>query len=138
MGQIYYSASTSGFYKSEIHGEDIPSDSVEITQDKYTDLLVGQGVGHEIVSDQNGYPINKQPSPPSISEISAQELAVRTATADKQIAILKPAIDGGYAKPEHSVLLADWQRCRYELTLVPEQPGWPYKPKWPTEPEKVI
>ncbi|MBJ7581640.1 tail fiber assembly protein [Aeromonas veronii] len=66
------------------------------------------------------------------------EQGLRLSKANQQIAILKPAVDGGYAKPEHTQLLADWQRCRYELTLVPEQPGWPEKPQWPTEPEKVI
>ena len=58
--------------------------------------------------------------------------------SDKPIAILKPAVDGGYAKPAHTQLLADWQRYRYELTLVPEQAGWPASPQWPIEPDKVI
>lgn len=62
----------------------------------------------------------------------------RIATANQQIVILTPAVEGGYAKPEHTQLLADWQRYRYELTLVPEQPGWPESPQWPTEPDKVI
>ncbi|MGL5815343.1 MAG: tail fiber assembly protein [Aeromonas sp.] len=66
------------------------------------------------------------------------EQSTRLANANQQIAILKPAVDGGYAKPEHKQLLADWQRCRYELTLVPEQLGWPAEPQWPAEPEKVI
>lgn len=60
------------------------------------------------------------------------------ATANQQIAILTPAVEGDYAKPEHTQLLADWQRYRYELTQVPEQTGWPETPQWPTEPDKVI
>lgn len=71
-------------------------------------------------------------------EDAIAEQAKRIAIATQQIAIITPAVDGGYAKPGHPQLLADWQRCRYELTLVPEQPGWPDKPQWPTEPEKVI
>lgn len=71
-------------------------------------------------------------------EAAQTEQSTRIANANQQIAIIKPAVDGGYARPEHTQLLADWQRCRYELTLVPEQPGWPDKPQWPTEPEKVI
>ncbi|MGY3931237.1 putative tail fiber assembly protein [Aeromonas encheleia] len=66
------------------------------------------------------------------------EQSARIATANQQISIIKPAVEGGYAKPEHTQLLADWQRYRYELTLVPEQAGWPESPQWPTEPEKVI
>ncbi|MFQ2218388.1 tail fiber assembly protein [Aeromonas enteropelogenes] len=67
-----------------------------------------------------------------------RELSSRLATASSQLDVLKPAVDGGYAQAEHTQLLADWQRYRYELTLVPEQPGWPESPQWPTEPEKVI
>lgn len=70
--------------------------------------------------------------------MAEQEQFARMATANKQIAIIAPAVEGGYAKPEHTQLLADWQRYRYELTLVPEQTGWPESPQWPTEPEKVI
>lgn len=70
--------------------------------------------------------------------VAQQEQLLRLTNASQQIAIIKPAVDGGYAKPEHSQLLADWQRYRYELTLVPEQTGWPESPQWPTEPEKVI
>lgn len=66
------------------------------------------------------------------------EQARRIAVANGQIAIIKPAVDGDYAKPGHTQLLADWQRCHYELTLVPEQPGWPSEPQWPAEPDKVI
>ncbi|WP_270687242.1 tail fiber assembly protein [Aeromonas sp. D3] len=58
--------------------------------------------------------------------------------ANQQIAIIAPAVEGGYAKPEHAQLLAAWQRYRYELTQVPEQTGWPDAPQWPTEPDKVI
>lgn len=66
------------------------------------------------------------------------EQAEKIANANQQIAIIKPAVDGGYAKPEHTQLLADWQRCRYELTLVQEQPGWPDLPQWPAQPATVI
>lgn len=69
---------------------------------------------------------------------SQAEHSARLVTANEQIATLKPAVDGGYAKPSHTQLLADWQRHCYELTLVPEQPGWPENPQWPTEPERII
>ena len=71
-------------------------------------------------------------------EVAQSELATLIVNANQQIAIIKPAVDGGYAKPEHTQLLADWQRYRYELTLVPEQPGWPDKPEWPDQPATVI
>lgn len=70
---------------------------------------------------------------------SAQaEKARRIAVANQQIAILTPAVDGGYAKPEHTQLLADWQRYRYELMAVPELAGWPGAPMWPEAPHRVV
>lgn len=71
-------------------------------------------------------------------EAAQAELALRIANANQQIAIIKPAVDGGYAKPEHTQLLSDWQRHRYELTMMPEQSGWPGSPKWPEQPESII
>lgn len=134
---IYCAASTAGFYDSDIHGKDIPSDALEISKAERDQLLEGQSRG-KIIEFKDGLPYLADPVPPSVFELATAEQSARIATANQQIAILKPAVDGGYAKPEHTQLLAYWQRCRYELTLVPEQPGWPHKPQWPTEPEKVI
>ena len=71
-------------------------------------------------------------------EEAQSEQARRISVASKQIAIIKPAVDGGYAKPEHAKLLTDWQRYRYELTAVPELNGWPSAPMWPEEPDRVV
>ncbi|WP_252412475.1 tail fiber assembly protein [Aeromonas veronii] len=71
-------------------------------------------------------------------EAAQVEQSTRIANATQQIAIIKPAVDGGYAKPEHTKLLADWQRYLYELTLVPEQHGWPDNPQLPIQPATVI
>ncbi|HAU4931283.1 tail fiber assembly protein [Aeromonas hydrophila] len=118
--------------------EPYPDDCVEISVEKRDELLRGQADGLEITANTDGYPILIEPTAPPLSEIAMAEQAARIANANQQIAILKPAVDGGYAKPEHPQLLADWQRCRYELTLVPEQPGWPDKPQWPDQPATVI
>ncbi|WP_270794491.1 tail fiber assembly protein [Aeromonas sp. QDB11] len=71
-------------------------------------------------------------------EAAQAEQAKLIANATQQIAIIKPAVDGGYAKPEHTNLLSDWQRYRYELTLVTEHDGWPNLPQWPVQPAPVI
>lgn len=71
-------------------------------------------------------------------QMAADQRTQQLSVANQQIAIIAPAVEGGYAKPEHTQLLADWQRYRYELTQVPAQTGWPETPQWPTEPDKVI
>lgn len=54
---MYYAKSTGGFYITEIHGENIPSDAVEITDEQHAALLQGQTDGQEIAGDDNGFPI---------------------------------------------------------------------------------
>lgn len=54
---MFYSKSHGGFYDSWIHGDDVPSDAVEITDQKYRELLDGQAAGKIIRSDETGYPI---------------------------------------------------------------------------------
>ncbi|MBL0609575.1 tail fiber assembly protein [Aeromonas jandaei] len=113
-------------------------DDVDVSKKLFDELFEGQSKGMLIVSASDGMPTLAEPEQPSAESVAQMEQSRRMSVATQQISILKPAVDGGYAKPEHTQLLADWQRCRYELTLVPEQPGWPDKPQWPTEPEKVI
>ncbi|KIQ80034.1 tail fiber assembly protein [Aeromonas sp. L_1B5_3] len=132
-----FSASSMGFYSSG-RPAGIPIDAVEISNEEYLSLLDGQSKGKLISAGSNGYPILVDPTPPSAAEMAISTQAKCMANANQQISIIKPAVDGGYAKPEHTKLLEDWQRYRYELTLIPEQPGWPDQPSWPTEPEKII
>ncbi|QET79797.1 tail fiber assembly protein [Aeromonas veronii] len=136
---IFFSASAMGFFSSDLYEiAAIPEDAKEIDQTEYRNLLDGMSQGKKLVIDEHGNPDLVALQEPSVNDLSMAEQAARIANANQQIAILKPAVDGGYAKPEHPQLLADWQRCRYELTLVPEQPGWPDKPQWPDQPATAI
>lgn len=114
------------------------SDDIEVSKELFDKLFDGQSKGMRIVSANDGMPTLAEPEQPSAESVAQMEQSRRISVATQQIAILKPAVDGGYAKPEQTQLLADWQRYRYELTLVPEQPGWPEQPQWPAEPDKVI
>ncbi|WP_410688528.1 tail fiber assembly protein [Citrobacter europaeus] len=65
----YYSKSTGGFYDSEINGDDIPQDAVEITDETWMELLSGQEEGKIISADENGYPVLTDPPPLSHDEL---------------------------------------------------------------------
>lgn len=54
---IYYSASRHGFYDSNIHGDRIPEDKVEISVDEHMALLQGQTEGKVIVAGPEGRPM---------------------------------------------------------------------------------
>lgn len=53
----FYSPSTRGFYVTEIHGDAIPSDAIEITAEYHQELMQGQCEGKQIQNDANGYPV---------------------------------------------------------------------------------
>jgi len=54
---IFYSKTTGGFYSDEIHGDAIPVDAVEITEEQHQTLLAGNSAGRLIVPDLAGFPV---------------------------------------------------------------------------------
>lgn len=52
-----YSKSTNGFYIEAIHGNSIPTDAVEISDEDHATLLAGQSVGKIIVAGAGGKPV---------------------------------------------------------------------------------
>ncbi|MDP1655725.1 MAG: hypothetical protein Q8L96_06480 [Hylemonella sp.] len=66
-----YSASTGGFYDTEIHGNNIPTDAVGITIEQHATLLAGQSEGKSITADQSGFPVLIDPAPPTAAQIEA-------------------------------------------------------------------
>jgi len=66
---MFYAKSTRGFYSTEIHGDNIPSDAVEITTEEYAALLAGQSAGQIIVADADGKPVLQDPPPPAPEQI---------------------------------------------------------------------
>lgn len=70
-----YSPSFKAFYDSAIHGNVIPADAVEITDEHYAALLVGQSSGKRITTDASGQPTLADPPPLTAAEITA-DLAV--------------------------------------------------------------
>lgn len=68
---MFYSKSTGGFYDTEIHGNAIPSDAVEITNEEHAALLIGQSAGKLITADTNGAPVLTDPVPTPLPDLIA-------------------------------------------------------------------
>ena len=68
----YYSAKNSGFYAREIHGDNIPPDAVEITDETYAALLTGQSAGQIIMAGADGAPILIDPPAPTMDQVRGQ------------------------------------------------------------------
>ena len=54
---MFYAKSTGGFYDEAIHGENIPKDAVEITNEEHTSLLNAQSSGKIITAGNDGKPV---------------------------------------------------------------------------------
>ena len=54
---LRFSPSTRGFYDVAIHGDTIPADAVEISDDLHRELLEAQAKGHAIDVDARGQPV---------------------------------------------------------------------------------
>lgn len=69
MADLFYSASTKGFYDTAIHGNSMPADIVSITKEEHAALLEGQSQGKIISSDTNGHPILVDPPAPTTEQL---------------------------------------------------------------------
>jgi hypothetical protein len=61
---MLYSKTTGGFYDRAIHGDGVPGDAVEISDEAHAALLEGQAAGKLIAGDANGKPfLSDRPAP---------------------------------------------------------------------------
>lgn len=89
---IFYSQTTGGFYKSEIHGEKKPQDCVVVPYETYVHLLESQAAGKIIRANSNGFPVSMDLEPLSKSEEAWQKILVLEALQTPRR--LREAING--------------------------------------------
>lgn len=73
---MLYSETTGGFYDPEINS-DIPIDVVEISQQEYELLLIGQTQGLVISPGPDGVPVLREPEP--LLDLDVQSVTMRQA-----------------------------------------------------------
>lgn len=83
---MFYSKSTGGFYDLAIHGENIPTDAVEITNEEHAALMQGQSNGLAIGADENGHPVLIIPPPLTLAEtVTKKKAAIAAYRYDKEV-----------------------------------------------------
>ncbi|WP_269934862.1 tail fiber assembly protein [Serratia liquefaciens] len=131
----FFSKSTNGFYSEDVNGNNIPEDSVEISDEEWQSLLDGQSGSKFITSDENGMPILKDTPPPTYEELvtlakSKKERLIASATV--VIAPLQDAMDLDMATDKEKSELLSWKKYRIELNRVNEKLSpdinWPKEP----------
>ncbi|MBB1605199.1 MULTISPECIES: DUF4376 domain-containing protein [unclassified Pseudomonas] len=76
---MFYSPSTGGFYIADIHGDAIPGDAIEITQEEHAALLDDQASGKTIVAGPDGRPLVLGTSTDYLAVIAARRYQAETA-----------------------------------------------------------
>lgn len=87
-----FSKSTSGFYIEAIHGDNIPDDAVEISNDEHAALLEGQSQGKRIVAGPDGHPELAEPPPPTPEQLRDAAKASRASA----VAAIKVTTQAGH------------------------------------------
>lgn len=122
---IYYSKTTRGFYKPEIHGKGIPADAVEISDEQHSLLFAQQSEGKQIISDDAGYPIAI--TPPIIAPTWEQIKVQRDRLL--QQCDWTVLYDSPVSNP------SDWLTYRQALRDIPQDFATPAEVVWPTIPQ---
>ncbi len=117
---IYYSPHTNGFYHSEIHGDNIPENSISISEKDYRNLLEKNASGEVIYFD--GKRIKTKPYVTTIDEIrSLRNLKLKET-------------DWSQGADIPAALKKKWAVYRKALRDLPESISDPSKVEWPEEP----
>lgn len=131
--KIYYSPETKGFYSDEMHGDQVPKDAFEITEEKHKELLENQGKGLQIHYDKKTKEL-KNVDPKTLW------------TVDDWWDFLKSRRDSLLRDSDTYVLPDRWARMtpdmqtawsdyRQALRDLPTKTKDPKKVVWPTKPE---
>lgn len=121
---LYFSASTGGFYDSEIHGKAIPKGAVEIDAEQHAALLAAQADGKIIAADTRGAPVAIDRPEPTADELLAAVRRKRDALLAASDWVVTRAVETGTPVP------AEWSEYRQALRDITEQAEiiWPDKP----------
>ncbi len=134
----FYSASANGFFCHELHGRDIPSDAVELTDKQYRDLLDGQSAGKRIVTGADGKPVLADPPAPTAEQLAASARLQRDTLVgqiDWIVARHRDQVEGSLKTSLTSAQYSALMAYRQALRDVPLQKGFPAAVSWPAPPD---
>ncbi|MCR1837490.1 MULTISPECIES: hypothetical protein [Rodentibacter] len=106
---IYYK---DGFFNDDFGGF-VPEDAVEISEEKYVELLNGQAEGKQIIADSTGNPILIEPQPSSAHELKDGEWII---SPEKMTALLMTKRDSLMEQIDNhaATIYSQWTRFESE------------------------
>jgi hypothetical protein len=127
----YYSPSESGFYDSGIHGDDIPSDAIEISEEKWRTMLYEMSTGYAYELDSSG---NLE----SVSGQAVTEAELSTLIRNQRDSLL--ASTDYYLMADYPInegnlsILKAYRQSLRDITL---QEDFPLDISWPQAPDFI-
>lgn len=129
-----FSAETTGFYLIGFH-TDIPADAVDITEDKWRELMSDQEAGKIITADETGHPVLLE-RPATTHEqyvaIAESQKQALIAEVHEETRILQTKLALNRIKPDELERLNAWLDYLDELEAVDVSTApdiiWPVKP----------
>jgi hypothetical protein len=125
----YFSPSTVGFYSDDLHAEGaIPGDAVEITEDRWIELLREQESGKRIVAGVHRHPVAidhvMTPEERQVSVLRQRDQHLQS--TDGIVARHRDEVEDGGATTltnEQFRALQSWRRALRDITTHPEFPN---------------
>ncbi|WP_047287275.1 tail fiber assembly protein [Pseudomonas protegens] len=134
---MFTSKTTRGFYDPTIHLS-MPKDVVEISAERYAELMAGQPQGKVIDWGKDGFPVLTDPPPPSVEDLAAVERAWRDqhlAETDGVVTRHRDELEDGAATTLTAEQYSQLQTYRRALRGWPESGEFPLSEHRPLVPE---
>ncbi len=134
---MFTSKTTRGFYDPTIHLS-MPKDVVEISAERYAELMAGQPQGKVIDWGKDGLPVLTDPLPPSAEDLAAVERTwrdQRLSATDGVVTRHRDELEDGAATTLTAEQYAELQAYRRALRAWPESGQFPlneHRPPAPT------
>ena len=107
MTAFFYSPNTGGFYLEAVHGDNMPLDVVEVSDEEHAALMAGQATGKLIQANEQGLPVLIDLPAPSAADVVRQSIAVLEATVtQRRIREAVLGTDNGWLQNVESQIVA--------------------------------
>lgn len=133
--KIWFSAELDAFFQSDWFTEQ-PTGTIEITTDRFEELMQLQSSGLKISHDENGNPIAVEPPPPTKEEAvgyAEQQKAALLAVAQETISLWQTELQLGIISDEDKASLIEWlayiKRLQTVGTSTAPDINWPVHPE---------
>lgn len=120
---MLFSKTTGGFYILEVHGQNIPNDAVEVSDETYADLMRHQAEGKQIIGDSEGNPVAVDQIVTAEQVLIAKGKSVDYALQEAQTIAMQFFMKGDAFPAEWKKYVADLEAVKVDLSLpIPVKP----------------